>query len=180
MLLLPSTEAADLPNVDLETMRNQLRVAARDLPPLKTEYYESATNGAAKINYKLWKTVRGGQLLMTREERDITGDGTFSSIDYLVYHNGQKVFQFTSVEFSAVERRRLCIFYPVSGAQAMQSDSDGDGRYDKLTIMDDRDKSVETFAIAPDGRLTPNREADLKEELEALERAEKDMKKLLK
>jgi hypothetical protein len=97
LLLLPSVEAADLPNVDLETMRNQLRVAARDLPPLKTEYYESATNGATKINYKLWKTVRAGQLLMTREERDIAGNGTFSSFDYLVYHHGQKVFQFTSV-----------------------------------------------------------------------------------
>jgi hypothetical protein len=171
----PFIGAADLPNTTPEAMREQLRAAARNLQPLKTEYYEAAVNGATAINYKQWKTFRGNQLILTHEERDLAGNGNFSAIDFFVYYNGKKI-----IHSASVLERRIFLFYPDAGAQAMQSDSDGDGRYDKLTIMDDQGKTVETFAIAPDGRLAPNREADLKEMLEAVECAEKDMKKLLK
>jgi hypothetical protein len=167
--------AADLPNMSPESMREQLRAAARDLPPLKTEYYEAAVNGATAINYKQWKTLRGGELILTREERDLASDGKFSVIDFFVYHNGKKI-----IHSATVQERRIFIFYPDAGAQAMQSDSDGDGRYDKLTIMDNHEKTIETFAIAPDGRLTPNREADIKEMLEMIDRVEKEMKERFK
>ena len=62
----------------------------------------------------------------------------------------------------------------------MQSDSNGDGRYDLLTLTGDDGKQSETFAIAVNGRLTPNREAVLKAMEEALKNAEEKMKKLLK
>ena len=153
---------------------------AVDIPPVKTEYYEAATNGATKVNYKLWKTVRAGQMLMTREERDIAGDGTFSSVAYLVYHNGQKLFQFTSNVFSATERRCICIFFPVSGARVMQSDTDGNGRYERLTVMDANGKRLETFAIALDGGLTLDTEAFIREEQATIDRVDKEMKERFK
>ncbi|MES2659232.1 MAG: hypothetical protein V4689_11495 [Verrucomicrobiota bacterium] len=156
-------------------MRNELRAAARNLPPQKTEYYEAAVNGAQVINYKQWKTFRGNQLILTHEERDLGGDGSFSVIDFFVYHSGKKI-----IHSASVGKRRIFIFYPDAGAKAMQSDSDGDGRYDRLTIMDDHDKELETFAITPNGQLTPNREAVLKEYEEALKNAEEQMKKLPK
>jgi hypothetical protein len=163
--------AADLPNMSPERMREQLRAAARDLPPLKTEYYEAAVNGSTVINYKQWKTFRGGQLILTREERDLTGDGKFSVIDFFVYYNGKKI-----IHSANVPERRIFKFFPDAGAQAMQSDSDGDGRYDKLTITDNNQKTIETFAIAPNGRLTPNWEAEIKEMLESIDLVEKAMK----
>jgi hypothetical protein len=170
-----SLRAADLPNFDPEAELAQLRALARDLPPLKTEYHEAVVNGGSAINYKQWKTFRGDQLILTHEERDLAGDGSFSSIDFLVYHDGKKI-----IHSASLQERRIFVFYPEAGVKAMQSDSDGDGRYDLLTLTRNDGKQSETFAIAVNGRLTPNREAVLKEAEEALKNAYEKMKKLPK
>jgi hypothetical protein len=132
-------------------------VRSQEPPPLKTEYYEAAVNGATAINYKRWNTFRDGKLILTHEERDLTQKGVFSQIDDLVLQDGKKV-----VHFVTLMGKRSCFFHPQAGFKVLQSDSDGDGRYDRLVISDAREQMVESYTITVDGKITPIPDAELR------------------
>ncbi len=83
---------------------------ADDQTTLKTEYYEAAVNGGKAINYKRWKTSRGGTFILTHEERDLMQNGKFSQIDTIVFQDGKKLLHFTTID-----GKRLCFTHPESG-----------------------------------------------------------------
>jgi hypothetical protein len=144
---------------------------AQDADTLKTEYYEAAVNGATAINYKRWNTSRDGKIIVTHEERDLTRKGTFNQIDTLIFHDGKKVLHFVTLL-----GKRSCFFHPDAGFKVLQGDSDGDGRYDRIVISDTREQMVDSFTIAPDGRITPMPDAELKKTQDMLKRGAEIMK----
>jgi len=138
---------------------------AEDAGTLKTEYFEAAVNGAATINLKRWNTSRNGKLIVTHEERDQTRKGKFDLIDTLVFHDGKKVLHFVTLL-----GKRSCFFHPEAGFTVLQSDSDGDGRYDRIVISDSHHQMLDSFTIAADGRITPIPDAELKKTQDMLKR----------
>jgi hypothetical protein len=145
---------------------------AEDADTVKTEYREAAANGAAAINLKTWTTTRSGQVIIKHEERDLTRSGKFEQIDTLIFHDGKKVLHFVTLL-----GKRSCFFHPEAGFTVLQSDSDGDGRYDRIVISDAHEQMVDSFTIAPDGKLTPISDAELKKQLDVMKRFSEGMKK---
>ncbi len=144
---------------------------AEDAGTLKTEYYEAAVNGGTAINYKRWNTSRDGKIIVTHEERDLTHKGTFDQIDTLIFHDGKKVLHFVTLL-----GKRSCFYHPEAGFTVLQSDSDGDGRYDRIVISDAHEQMVDSFTIAPDGKVTPISDAELKKQLDIMKRFSETMK----
>jgi hypothetical protein len=145
--------------------------SAEDSGTLKTEYYESAINGAT-INYKRWNTSRDGKLIITREERDENHSGKFDQVDTLIFHDGKKV-----LHFFTLLGKPACFFHPEAGFTVLQSDSDGDGHYDCIVISD-AEHVVDAFTLAPDGRIIPISDAKLKQQQDALKLLHDAMKKM--
>ena len=144
---------------------------AEDADTVKTEYNEAAANGATAINLKTWTTTRAGQVIIQHEERDLTHNGKFEQVDTLIFHDGKKV-----LHFSTVLGKRSCFFYPEAGFTVLQSDTDGDGRYDRISISDAHEQPVDSFTIASDGKVTPIPDADLKKQQDLLKRFDEAMK----
>lgn len=80
----------------------------------------------------------------------MTRKGSFDQIDTLIYHDGKKVLHFITIL-----GKRSCFFHPESGCIVLQSDSDGDGRYDRIVLNDAKGQMVDSFTIAADNRITP-------------------------
>lgn len=144
---------------------------AEDATTPKSEYYEAAVNGSTAINYKRWNTSRAGKLIITHEERDLTQKGAFDQLDTLIYHDGKKVLHFVSIL-----GKRSCFFHPESGCTVLQSDSDGDGRYDRIVLNDAKGQMVDYFTISADNRITPISDAELKKAADALTKFSEGMK----
>jgi hypothetical protein len=130
---------------------------AEDQTTLKTEYYEAAVNGGTAINYKRWKTSRGGTVILTHEEHDKMQNGKFSQIDTIVFQDGKKLLHFITID-----GKRMCSTHPESGCTVLQGDHDGDGLNDRIVITDTKGTIVGYFDMAADGKLTPISDADLK------------------
>jgi hypothetical protein len=148
-----------------------LSIRGEDASPLKTEYYESAVNSATAINYKRWDTFRNGKLIVKREERDLLHTGKFVQIDEIVFHDGQKI-----LHFSTIDGKRSCFFHPQGGFTVLQSDSDGDGRYDRILVSDAKEQMVDSFSIGPDGHIVPTPDAELKKLQDILKQSAEAMK----
>ena len=148
-----------------------LSIRAEDARPLKTEYHESAVNGATAINYKRWDTFRNGKLIVKREERDLTRTGKFGQIDEIVFHDGQKILHFITIL-----GKRSCFFHPQGGFTVLQSDSDGDGRFDRIVISDAKEQMVDSFSIGPDGHIVPTPDAELKKLQDIMKQGAEAMK----
>jgi hypothetical protein len=141
-----------------------LRVShAEDAGTVKTEYRETAVNGAAAINLKTWTTTRNGLVILKHVERDLTRSGKFDQVDTIIFYDGKKVLHFASLL-----GKRSCFFHPEAGVTVLQSDSDGDGRYDRIVISDAHKQMVDSFTVAADGKVTPISDAELKKQQDAL------------
>ena len=143
------------------------RRGAADAGTLKTEYNESAINGSATINFKQWKTSRQGKVILTHETTVLMAGDTFDMISTIIFHDGHKILQ-----LSSSLGKRLCSFQPQADYKALLVDADNDGIYDGIVITDARDRLIDSFTIAPDGRVTPISDAELqtRKELEQRER----------
>ena len=119
---------------------------------LKTEYYEAAVNSAPDptINYKKWTTSRDGEIILVREERDLTRDGKWSQVDQIIMVKGKKV-----VHFLSLEGRRSVIFHPDANAKVIQADTDGDGIHERISLLDQKDRTLDIFQADKAGRITP-------------------------
>ena len=144
---------------------------AEDAGTLKTEYYEATVNGGTAINYKRWNTSRDGKVIVTHTETDQLHNGKFDLIDTLIFHDGKKVLHFVTLL-----GKRSCFFHPEAGFTVLQGDSDGDGRYDRIVISDAHEQMVDSFTIAPDGRISPMPDAELKKTQDMLKRGAQIMK----
>ncbi len=138
---------------------------------LKADYYEAAVNLSKTVNYRRWNTSRDGKVILTHEERDLMRNGKFSQIDTIVFHDGKKILHFTTLE-----GKRMCTYHPESGCTVTQGDSDGDGRYDTITVSDSKGEVVDYFDVAADGKLTPISDAKLKTMQKALKDFSEGMK----
>jgi hypothetical protein len=146
-------------------------VSAQEEVPLKTEYYEAAVNLAKDVNYRRWNTSRDGKVIMTHEERDLMRNGKFSQIDTIIFHDGKKLLHFITLE-----GKRVYSYHPETGCTVTQGDSNGDGRYDTITVSNSKGVVVDYFDIAADGKLTPISDAKLKTMQKALNDFSEGMK----
>lgn len=149
-----------------------ITLRAEDQLTLKTEYYEAAVNGAKAVNYKRWNTSRDGKLILTHEQRDLMQNGTFVQTDTVIFQDGKKL-----LHFFTLNGKRTCFYHPEAGYTVAQSDSDGDGRYDRIIITETKGKIMEYLDIKADGTILPISDAQLKAMQEALNKFSDGMKK---
>ena len=140
---------------------------------LKTEYYEAAVNSFSDttINYKKWTTSRENEVILVREEHDLSRDGSWSQIDQTIMSNGK-----ASVRFVSFLAKRSWIYYPDSGVKVMRSDSDGDGFLERITLFDGDDKVIDIFTVDKAGKITPITD----EELAKLQKSMKELSETMR
>ena len=119
---------------------------------LKTEYHEAAVNGGTNtaINLKKWTTSRNGKVILVREERDVTGTGTWAQINQIIMVDGKK-----AVHSLSLEGKRSVIYYPDAQVQVIHADPNGGGLWDRITLLDAKQSTVDIFKADKTGRITP-------------------------
>jgi hypothetical protein len=148
---------------------------ADEVNTLKTEYYEAATNFAPSVNHKQWTTFRNGKAILTRTEDDIARNGVFDSISTIISHEGQKI-----LHLSSGLGKLLCSFEPQSKYQVLLVDADSNGVFERIVVSDAKGKLLDTFTVAPDGRVTPIPDAELRHNQDLLESGRKAFEKFNK
>lgn len=140
---------------------------------LTTNYYEAAVNSAPDptINYKKWTTSRDGEVILVREERDITRDGKWAQVDQPIMFKGKRVLLSMSLE-----GRRNGIFYPDAQVKIVLADTDGDGIQERITLMDERDRTLDIFQVDKAGRITPVTDEELANWLKMMKQFSETMK----
>lgn len=119
---------------------------------LKTNYYEAAVNSAPDptINYRKWTTSRDGETILEREERDLTRNGKWAQVDQTIMFKGKKVLLLLSIE-----GRRSAIYYPEAKVKIVHADTDGDGFQERISLLDEKDRTLDILLIDKTGRATP-------------------------
>ena len=145
---------------------------ANDQGTLKTEYHEGSGSEGQAVISKRWVTSRDGKVIIRHEESDLMRKGTFDQIDTLIFHNDIKVLHFVTIL-----GKHSCFIHPESGLTVLQSDTDGDGRYDRFILSNAEGKMVDSFTIATDGKVTPISDAELKKTQALLKEFNEGMKK---
>ena len=139
---------------------------------LKTVYYESAVNGSKTINYRNWTTSRNGKVILTREERDLVQNGTWSEVDQIVMIDGKKVIHFLSLE-----GHPGVIYHPEAQVEVIEADTDRNGIIDQISIMDRNEQGViGLFMVAKDGKITAASDEELAKRVKLLEEMKEKMK----